>query len=466
MSDSENPRPTDRSDDDTFARLRDADPAADADIDLDAVRREVDRRIDDTPPVALPTRRGPRWLQVAAVAAAVTLVGSGAFVVGRQTGAPGEPLAGPSTTVLTAAPETMPVGDLPAGSPPAGNVPAGPAVGPRLSGGVAESTTSEDRAFAGWGGGRLHFNDGGLSGEAGTAEAFGYDASEVVNAATAERIAAAVGVAGTASVQYQAWTVGPVDGSGPSVSLMGDGMGSVSYWDPAASPPCYEGSGVSDSSAAASAEPAPPCLPAADAIGVDDAIARSTDLMARIGLDPANYTFSSPDEYAAGGSRTVLAVVTVGQVGAVDPANSGPQWSFTFTGDRLAGFYGGLAPIVSLGQYTVISPADAVARMNDPRFGVTAGPIPIDTRMPDGAEPMPMPEPDNGVVTVPPAPVPGDRIAWPVTEITVTGATLGLTSQYQTDGSVLLIPAWTMTGDDGGIWTVVAVTDDELDFSS
>ena len=44
---------------------------------------------------------------------------------------------------------------------------------------------------------------------------------------------------------------------------------------------------------------------------------------------------------------------------------------------------------------------------------------------------------------------PGAAIAWPVTEITLTGATLGLTSQYQADGSVLLLPAYTMTDDSG-----------------
>ncbi|MEP6981384.1 MAG: hypothetical protein ABJA16_11540 [Nakamurella sp.] len=471
MSDHETPQPGERSTDETFDRLRASDPAADADIDLTAVRRALDARLDtraDESPV-VPLRPAAaatgRWLRIAAVAAVVALVGSASFVVGRQStgGSPvsvaAENGAGTTATSAVAIAPVPPRFGAPSTQLPQRESTEG-ATGP----GVMAAT---DQKLVGGMYGRTHFNDGGLSTAGGSAEAWGFDASQVVSAATAERIAAAMGVPGTASVQYQAWFVGPPDGSGPTVSLMGDGTASINYNDPQAYPICVP----------VVSQPGPdgsvdggvggkPCAAAAPTdISGDDAITRTTDVMTRIGLDLGGYTLSSPDDQAGGGYRSVVAAQVL------DGRETGVQFWFNFVGDRLASFYGGLAPLVSLGRYPVISPADAVIRMNDPRFGANSHPMPIDimttavapSEVPSAGVPAPGVLSD-GVVT-PGVPVPGAAISWPVSEVTLTSATLELTSQYQADGSSLLVPTYTMTDADGATWSVIAVADDQLDFT-
>lgn len=459
MSDDENDRPAEGPDD-TFARLQAADPAADAAVDVTALRREVDHRLADAPVTAASARRAPRWLQVAAVAATVALVGSAAFVVGRQTG------SGTDPTVAAVAENA--VTDTASSAASAGVVDRVPATagGPMVQGSpVPEGADAKAAAgsLVGWGGGRTHFNDGGLAVEGGTAQAWGYDPSGIASAATAERIAAAMGIEGSAVVQYQAWTVGPLDGTGPTVSVMGDGTASVSYYDPQASPSCDQLSAPAEGPAAGGDVAASCTLPVLADISADDAVARSTELLARIGLDPAAFTVSAPEDQAGSGFRTVQAVPILDDVAPnVPPGGFGQQWSFSFAGDRLSGFYGALAPLVDLGGYPVIGPAEAVTRMNDPRYGASPGAMPVDIMTVARTEPA---APDPNTVPTPVAPTPGAAIAWPVTEITLTAASLGLTSQYGDNGSVLLLPAYTMTDDSGSAWTVVAVADDRLDFT-
>jgi len=69
--------------------------------------------------------------------------------------------------------------------------------------------------------------------------------------------------------------------------------------------------------------------------------------------------------------------------------------------------------------------------------------------------------------TEPPAtPVPGASVSWPVTNVQIVSARLGLASQYQPDGSVLLVPAYEFTDSNGGTWSVIAVAESHLDFAT
>lgn len=450
MTDHENPRPSDSSDDQTFRRLRATDPAAAVEVDLAAIRRALDARLETDPApttVITPTpTTSARWVRVAAVAAAVALVGSAAFVVGRQSAGNGP--AAPGTTAASAAGAQASSSTAGTRLPLSGGRPAG-----------QESASSADQKLIGGGYGRTHFADGGLATDGGTAPAWGFDPSSVISAATAERIAAAMDVPGSATVQYQTWTVGPADGSGPSVSLTGDGQATVGYNDPQAYPTCVAVAG--DPGAGATGGVSDPCEPTVPGdITADDAIARAVAVLTRIGLDPAGYTLTSPDDQAGGGYRSVTADLLL------DGRATGLQFWFSFVGDRLASFSGGLAPVVSLGRYAVISPVQAVARLNDPRFGANASSGPIDTlRTEVGTPDVATSEVPTDTVPTPAAPVPGAPISWPVTEVTLTGATLGLSPQYRADGGGDLVPTWTLTDRDGGTWSVIAVADDQLDLT-
>ena len=49
-------------------------------------------------------------------------------------------------------------------------------------------------------------------------------------------------------------------------------------------------------------------------------------------------------------------------------------------------------------------------------------------------------------------------------EIGVTDAELGLAQYWQPDGSVLMLPSYTVTGEDGSTWSVLAVEDEYVQF--
>ncbi len=49
--------------------------------------------------------------------------------------------------------------------------------------------------------------------------------------------------------------------------------------------------------------------------------------------------------------------------------------------------------------------------------------------------------------------------------MTITDARLGLAVQYQPDGAAVLLPAYELSDADGNVWSVVAVVDDQLDFT-
>lgn len=442
--------------DEAFARLRAADPAAGARLDVDALRAEVARRAsgEDAPAepagvVPLASRRRSRWLQVAAVGVGAALVaGAGGYAVGASgDGGPG----------------AAPVIALGGGAMP-------------LSGAAdtAESAAMDMRIGPGFGA-RAEFTASGLPDDAGTAHAWALDAAAVFSAETAARVASVLGVTGEPASQYGSWVVGPQDGSAPSVSLQPDGTASISYFDPAldpwsciASAPDTPGAGATsgpaevtpemlDPSLVVPVDPSGPgCDPGpGDAPGADAAVDRTRELLSSLGVDPAGFEYETPDTGTTR-SATVLAYQVV------DGQRTGLSWNVTLVADGVQSLYGFLAPLVDLGEYPVVGAATAADRLNDPRFGSGwGGVMPLmRAEIADDTAVSPSTDP-----TVPPTATPGDPIAWPVQQVTLTDARLGLTLLYQADGAAVLVPAYELTGTDGGTWSVIAVDEDSLDLA-
>lgn len=471
------------------ARVRAADPAAGAAPDTVRLRA----RLADATGVALGAgapadelaaararRRGPaRWLQVAAVAAGVALVGGGGYAVGA---------AG---------------GDQPAAPPIALQGAGGGGAAPEL----ASADAAADRAMIapGWFGGRTVFSGSGLDGAAGSGRAWAFDATSAATAETVARVAGVLGVAGEPRLEWGQWVVGTNDGTSATVQVGVDGQASMWFydraWDPSVctgpgTPDTLDGAGSSSSSGAAGAaepgvaepavepglvepdvaveplpapdaprDPAPAdpsvCDPASTPTG-DAAIARARDLMGSLGVDTAGYELTVTDETGVPG----LVSVTAAQV--VDGTQTGLGWSVQLAGTGVQSVSGPLATLVELGTYDHISADEAVERLNDPRFGASyGGVVPLAARAEGAVDDATTREaPVSDEPTVPPVPSPGDPVAWPVQDVTITGARLGVTLLTTPTGATLLVPAWELTDADGGTWSVVAVVEDQLDLSA
>ncbi|MBB2924678.1 hypothetical protein [Cellulomonas cellasea] len=474
-----------------FDRVRAADPAASTVADLPALRQAVTARAAaDASGVrdlgaardARAARRPARWLQVAAAVAGAAVIGSGAYALGRG-----------DAPTPAAAPVTL---------DPAGRA-AAPASGAESM--AMDQSVADTKMIAPGFWGRTVFTGSGLSEEGGSARAWTFDPASVFSQETAERVAGVLGVEGGATRQWGAWTVGAQDGTGPNVQLQPDGLASLSYSDPTRDPwSCVRSapetpdvgraepgtdagaaepgtdvadpdgpatSGSADGAVGPDAPALAPCAPEGSAPSGDDASAQTRDLLGRLGVDASGYEL----EVASDPGQPAATTVYAHQV--LDGQRSGVSWSLTFVADGVQALYGSLAPVVELGEYDVVSPAAAVERLMDPRFGSSPmGVMPLAGQARAALEqPMVATEDLDAAVspdgagqepTVPPLTPAGSPVSWPVQEVTLTSARLGLATVAQADGSSVLVPSYELTDDEGSAWSVVALTDDGLDFAA
>jgi hypothetical protein len=487
--------------DEALRRVADADPAARVEADTVALRTAVDERVAVGRTDELAAARAHRWTswpaRIAGVAAAALVIGGGG---GYALGASGTEAPGPVA-------DSISLGNGASGGPEIPSDASGPApVSPMMDQG-ADTASGGMARDAYWGyGGRTIFSASGLSDAGGSAEAWAYDPSQVFNEATISRVAAALGLTGAPQLQNGYWQVGPNDGTGPSLTLYPDGTASLSYYDPtkdpwqcvattetAPVPPAApdEGTVAPNETTVAPAEPAPapdeptsapddatssdgkvadpgggiapePCSQRdlGPAVQGDAAVAAARDLMSAIGVDPAGFELTAEDWGDPAGSYVSASQVVGGQ-------RTGSSWGFSFTGAGVQSLNGAFAPVVSLGTYDVVSPAQAVERLMDPRFGsFGGGPMAYadDAMMATEGGSAGVEGPTEP--TLPPTVQPGSPISWPVGEVTIVEARLGAAITYQMDGSAVLIPSYELTSSDGGIWSVIAVVESQLDFGA
>jgi hypothetical protein len=473
----------DMTEDAAVARVRAADLASAAEPDSTGLRTGVDERIGGTGVDELAARRARRWaswpVRMAGVAAATLVVGMGG---GYAIGAAGDG-QGAAPPITLQAP-----------------VPMG-ADGAEMA---ADTAVRTDMAI--WPGywGRTVFTASGLSSAGGSAQAYAFDARQAFSEQTIAALATALGVEGNPSLQDGMWTVGPNDGSAASVQVFADGTASVYYYDPTKDvwrcvtpqetlkleeDAAAEG-GVSQPSEGDGTQPpdegvVPPdegVVPPDEGVvppdeGVvppdvidpcteqnlgaapkgDAAITVLRDTLRAIGLDPGDFEFVTEDY-----GEDAWTYVTAYQV--VDGQRTGMAWSASLSGAGLQSLNGSLAPLSPLGEYDVISPEEAVQRLSDPRFGSSGGGYyPLAE---DGATRAMEDAPVAATPSVPAPVSPGSRIGWPVSQVTITGARLGLAMHTQLDGAVLLVPSYELTSGDGGVWSVIAVADSHLDFAA
>ncbi|GAA3794016.1 hypothetical protein [Cellulomonas soli] len=479
--------------DEAFDRVRAADPAAGATADLDRLAATARDRAglatagaadaaagttasttENTPEGATDelaevrvlggarTRRPARWLQIAAAVAGVAVIGGGGYALGlvRDGG-------GAASVADAAAPAISLEGSADQGA--AGDSAASSSMAGTMAG--TESKLAGDMASGWWFGGRTVFTQQGLSDEAGQGKAWGFDAASVVTQETVARIAAAFGVPGDPRQEYGSWTVGPTDGTGATVSLSPDGLASMSFYDPTLDPwaQCYASATDTTSAGAAGSdsaavEPAPAeCVPSgAPAPTGDAAVAEVRDVVADLGVDPDGWEYEVQTD--TGNPQAVY--LTLQQV--VDGQRTGVTGSATLVADGVQSLYLPLAPVVDLGTYDVVSAVEAVQRLADPRFGPTSnGVMPLMSgAVKDATTSLVAPEGAEATEpTVPATPTAGARIAWPVQQVTLTSARLGVALTTLPDGASVLVPTYELADADGTTWSVIAVVEDQLDLT-
>jgi hypothetical protein len=441
--------------DEAVARLRAADPARAVEPDLTSLRPAVDARIaaDAAATDDLVARRAGRrrlWPAVAAAAAALLVVGAAGYGLGHQSAPPADQVISLAQGGAAATQSETRTGD------------GGAVAAPEPGAGDARLAIYPYPQT--W---RTVFSASGLSDAATTAQAYGFDPAAVFSADAATAAAAVFGLEGEATNPYGAWTVGAQDGTGPNLSIQPDGYASLSYYDPTRDPYrcATTGGGVEAPSGTDCAEGDAGPAPSGQA-----AAAQMRNLLAALGVDAVVEIESTEYDVPEAGQPRMT---TVNAFQVLDGARTGLTWSATFLGGGVQSFYGPLAPVVALGGYAVVSENDAVARLNDPRFGASWGGImPLAASARDAvAEVAPDIATSSDVApsdtpTLPPTPGAGDPIAWPVTEVTITGARLGLALQWLSDGATLLLPAYELTDGNEGTWSMMAVADEALDFTA
>jgi len=457
-------------DDAAFARLRAADPAVGVEADAAGLRAKVDARLaeDDGAAVIRPAagtsalegrdevaarrRRRTPWLAAAGVAA-LAAVGVGGYALGGAAAPSAGEAAGTADApiVLNGGGRAGASGDEAA----AGSAAMGAAEDSAAGGDAASSTAAGDATLPSWySSGRALFHAEGLSGEGGTASAYAFDATDAATREGALRLAKAVGVEGEPRWEY-GWSVGPQDGSGPHVWLSADGSATFSFSDPNHDPwRCTDAEGrvVQEGSG----DDVDCEEPGTSTVGDREARRMLADAMRSLGVDPDAFEFEVGEKTDGDPSRWVTAYQVV------DGSRTGAQWSATVDEEGIAWLDGFLATTVELGDYPVISPAAAVERLGDPRFSGSAWPVVYADEERLWAET----EGELDEPTAAPAPpAAGDPVDWPVSDVEITDARLGLAQQTQDDGSVVLVPAYELSDADGNAWSVVAVADDAMDFS-
>jgi len=323
-----------------------------------------------------------------------------------------------------------------------------------------------------------------------------FDANGMPTADQVTAIAAALGVEGQPEQiddGYSVfWRVGPDDGTAPSMTVWDDAMQSWNFdWGWAAhegemiacespagmpavdpetvDPDAADDDATDDDSATAvdidpetmeTLVPVEPCPEPEPPVGLPseaDAEQRATDMLAAMGVDAATVSYETyTDDWTTG-------VTASEEIDGV----SARSWGFSFGENaELQYAWGSNATPQAVGPYPLIDLDAAIARLEDQTFGGWGGmPRAEPANLEDAAtsdmvvsddpavsEPMPVDVPEGPVDTVEPE------------EITVTLVDVqpDLWWAWDTDGSAWLVPAYRFIGDNGGWYTVPAVTDEFL----
>jgi len=450
---------------DVAATLGSHDPAqGSADPDLTALRAKVDahigadpstdRRADDAAANVVMLRGRRAWWITGSAAAAVSLLAAGTLA--------GVIFSGGDAPIVAAETDA---GLASVNSAPNLGSPSGPMVS--MDGGraaVGEQMEANDAFISYWPGFNTTLEPGpDLPNESGTATGYRLAGENIDQTALAQRLADVFAVNGTPQSQDYGIVVGDPNGTQPQVWVNNDGQVSWSFSDP-----------TRDPWACALVEPVEPVesldgdvgAPAANGcaetemMSTQDAQTQAEEILMALGVATA------PDSSVGIEWETsndgVLTTATAWQT--IDGARTQLSWTFNFDAQGPLWVNGFAAGLEMIPDYPIIGARSTVTRSQIPRWA-TFGPNPTDSMLrpassartndEETTEPLPIAPLENRAVTV----------RWD--PAVAVSAELTLAQYWAPDGTFFLLPAYEFqTDNDRGVWTIIAVGESAVSFTS
>ena len=181
--------------------------------------------------------------------------------------------------------------------------------------------------------------------------------------------------------------------------------------------------------------PEPPAVPK-NLLEPGDAIRRTNQYLSRADMVPLNYPLEArKTKY----STEVFGALTLGGV----ETNIGVSFSYGEDGELISAS-GPMITIAMAGRYPIVSPMEAVKRLSNPKYGA----IGVATRM----------AVDVAVAFNKPANTPTPSSI----DVVITDVRLLLMEARLSNGTHMLLPAYTFSNAEGDVGTVIAIKDDLL----
>lgn len=184
-------------------------------------------------------------------------------------------------------------------------------------------------------------------------------------------------------------------------------------------------------------KPQEPTLPQ-NLIEPGDALRRTNQYLSRADMVPLNYPLKArKTEY----STEVFGALTLGGV----ETNIGVSFSYGEDGELMSAS-GPMITIAMAGRYPIISPMEAVKRLSNPLYGALGGAT-------------------RAVADIAVSSTSNSNTPTPSTiEVVISGVRLLLMEARLSNGTHMLLPAYTFFNADGDVGTVLAIDDDLLAF--
>lgn len=224
-----------------------------------------------------------------------------------------------------------------------------------------------------------------------------------------------------------------------SVNLWADDAGG---WWSYSNYSTQSGSGASTPSCApgATCEVSPPdAATPKNLIEPGDALRRTNQYLSRADMVPLNYALDATKTDFA---TEVYGPLTLGGV----ETNIGVTFVYGEDGELLSAS-GPMITIAMAGRYPIVSPMEAVKRLSNPLYGAIGGAVRTATD-----------------IAVSSGSTSSDADAGEPVDIPITGVRLILMEARLSNGTHMLLPAYTYSNADGDVGTVIALTDDVIAF--